>query len=222
MTRQSPLDFDISVTADKRRRARQRGMTGRVDTAECRCEWPGCTAEAKYRAPESPEVLHRFRWFCLEHVREYNRAWNFFENAGQSDLDAQQAADRVWNRPTWRLGQGPRAGRAPNPHADGDAWARWGFEDAFSVLGENATLNPGKASNDPPPRRRLAREEQMAMDTLGLPHQVESRKDVRARYAELVKQLHPDMNGGDAVDPKRLERVLKAWKILKKSRNFTD
>ncbi|MEM6973758.1 MAG: J domain-containing protein [Pseudomonadota bacterium] len=223
MSRRSPLDFDISVTADKRRRARQRGMTGKVESAERRCQWPGCTAPAFYRAPESPESLHRFRWFCLDHVREYNKSWNFFENAGEAAVEAQAEADRVWDRPTWRMDKGPKAGRVPNPHSDGDAWARWGFADPFTVLGDNATLNPGRApGDDRPRRRRLQREEQMALDTLGLPHQVEARKDVRARYTELVKQLHPDMNGGAAVDAKRLERVLKAWTILKRSRNFSD
>jgi hypothetical protein len=30
------------------------------------------------------------------------------------------------------------------------------------------------------------------------------------------------MNGGQNPDPERLARVLKAWKILRKSRCFTD
>jgi DnaJ-class molecular chaperone len=68
----------------------------------------------------------------------------------------------------------------------------------------------------------MPREEQRAMDALGLPHQVEARAEVRARYRELVKDLHPDMNGGQNPDPERLARVLKAWKILRKSRCFTD
>ncbi len=67
----------------------------------------------------------------------------------------------------------------------------------------------------------MTRAEQRAMDALGLAHQIEARTEVRARYRELVKDLHPDLNGGQNPDPDRLARVLKAWQILRKSRNFT-
>ncbi|MEL6267758.1 MAG: J domain-containing protein [Pseudomonadota bacterium] len=213
------------MTADKRRRARARGMTGRVETAEGRCEWPGCARQAEYRAPVSPDEIDRYRWFCLDHVREYNASWNFFENYSAAAMDAQAAADRVWGRATKPLGDAARegAGRGrQSPHANGDAWARWGFRDPMEVLGENATMNPGRPADEPRPRRRLAREEQQAMDTLGLSHEVESLREVRQRYTDLVKMLHPDMNGGQDPEPGRLDRVLKAWKILKRSRNFTD
>ncbi|MEM7496365.1 MAG: J domain-containing protein [Pseudomonadota bacterium] len=232
MARRSPLDFDISVSADKARRAqargRRRGMSGAVDTAEARCEWPGCEAHAAYRAPRSRDHLDEFRWFCLDHVREYNATWNYFEDWSEAELDRQSSADRVWDRPTWSLGSGPASRMGLNPHGNGRAWARWGFRDPMDVLGENATLNPGSprakgsANGDERPRRRLTREEQQAMDTLGLPHQVETRREVRARYTELVKELHPDMNGGQNPEPERLARVIKAWRILRKSRNFRN
>ncbi len=89
------------------------------------------------------------------------------------------------------------------------------------MLGDAATQNPGQASNENRPRRWMSRAELRAMDALGLPHQADTRAKVRARYRELVKDLHPDMNGGQNPDPERLSRVLKAWQILRKSRNFT-
>ena len=60
------------------------------------------------------------------------------------------------------------------------------------------------------------------MDTLGLPHEVESMGEVRTRYRELVKDLHPDMNGGARADEDRLARVIRAWDILRRSRGFRD
>ena len=50
MPPRSPLDFDISVTADKARRARQRGMSGAVGSSGKSCEWPGCEETGAYRA----------------------------------------------------------------------------------------------------------------------------------------------------------------------------
>jgi hypothetical protein len=222
MTPRSPLDYDVSVAADKLRRQRTRGLSGAFETSRRHCDWPGCDVAGAYRAPHSPERLDDFRWFCLEHVRQYNAGWNFFSDWTAAEMDAQFRADRVWERPTWALGKGPKAPLGNHPHAEGNAWARWGFRDPFEVLGDAATQNPGQASNENRPRRRMTRVEQRAMDALDLAHQVETRAEVRARYRELVKDLHPDLNGGRNPDPERLARVLKAWQILRKSRNFTN
>ena len=222
MPQRSPLDYDISVTADKRRRARLRGMSGAVEGSTRACEWPGCEEKGAYRAPSSPERLNDFRWFCLDHVREYNRAWNYFEGWSEDELDAQQRADRTWERPTWSLREGTPRRRQGWPHAEGRAWARWGFSDPLDVLGDAATRNPGEQRESVRRFRRLTREEQRAMDTLGLAHEVELRAEVRARYRELVKDLHPDMKNGARTDEARLARVIRAWDILKRSRSFRD
>ncbi|MEM6490102.1 MAG: J domain-containing protein [Pseudomonadota bacterium] len=228
MSRRSPLDYDISVAADKRRRARMRGMSGRVESAHGCCEWPGCNEPAHYRAPKSRDQINEYRWFCLYHVRQYNQAWNFFEGYGVADVDAARDSDRVWGRETWRMGQGPANRAGMNPHANGDAWARWGFNDLHEVLGDNATINPGNpgagrgGTSAPPPRqRRLPREVIAALDTLGLEHDVAALAEIRQRYNDLVKALHPDMNGGHEPQPGRLPRVLKAWRLLKHSAHFT-
>ena len=221
MSRRPPLEYDISVSADKRRRARLRGMSGAVETSTRSCEWPGCKEKGAYRAPSSPENLNDYRWFCLDHVREYNKSWNFFAGYTEEDLDAQIRSDRTWERPTWSFKEGVNKRRAHSPHSAGNAWKRWGFKDPYEVLGENATQNPGEPVEGRR-FRRLLREEQVAMDTLGLAHEVESRAEVRSRYRELVKDLHPDMNGGNRADEARLARVIRAWDILKGSRNFRD
>ncbi len=221
MPPRSPLDYDISVSADKRRRARLRGMSGAVEGSTRGCEWPGCSARGSYRAPSAPDRLHEFRWYCLDHIREYNRAWNYFDGWSETELDAQVRADRTWERPTWTLRDGPRRAQGW-PHVEGRAWARWGFTDPLEVLGEAATLNPGEAEVKARRFRRLTRDEQRAMDTLGLAHEIELRAEVRARYRELVKALHPDMNNGARQDEARLARVIRAWDILKQSRSFRD
>lgn len=223
MPPRSPFNFDISVSADKRRRARARGMTGEVESSTRTCDWPGCDARGTYRAPASPERLNEYRWFCLDHVRAYNKSWNFFDGWSEEELDAQVRADRTWERPTWDLKNGARSKAQNWPHAEGQAWARWGFKDPLDVLGDAATQNPGAADPAKPKRfRKLTREEQRAMDTLGLPHEIETLTEVRSRYRELVKDLHPDMNGGKRADEARLGRVLRAWDILKRSRSFRD
>ena len=221
MPPRSIFEYDISVTADKARRARKRGMSGAVDGTARICEAPSCEEKAAYRAPASPENMHEFRWFCLEHVREYNKSWNFFSGWTEEDLEAQMVADRTWERPTWNLKDGRRH-PGQSPHANGNAWHRWGFADATDVLGDNATQNPGKSSERKRRFKILTRDEQRAMDTLGLPYEIESKSEVRQRYRELVKDLHPDMNGGNRTDEARLGRVIRAWEVLKRSRGFRE
>ncbi|MEM6743124.1 MAG: J domain-containing protein [Pseudomonadota bacterium] len=204
---------------------RRRGMSGAFETRHRICEAPGCNRRAEYRAPRSPDELDSFRWFCLEHVREFNRAWNYFENWSDEAVEAQFDADRVWDRPTWGFGKGDGKARA-NGHAEGRAWRRFGFDDPFQVLGENATQNPGKggkseAPGREPPRRRLPPQERRALSLLGLPEDSD-RAAVRERYRALVKDLHPDMNGGRREDEARLREVLWAWDQIKGSRRFKD
>lgn len=225
MRTRSPLDYDVSAAADKRRRQRPRRMTGAIGAGERGCEWPGCAAAAPYRAPRSPRELNTFRWFCLEHVRQYNSEWNFFADWSEDEFEEMVAAARVWDRPTFRVGSVPPWALGLHPHSEGNAWARFGFTDPLEVLGRNATLNPGRngrTAEPEAPRRRLPREEREAMNTLGLPHSVGKRAEVRARYRELILALHPDMNGGENPEPERLARVLKAWQVLRASPNFRD
>ncbi len=202
-------------------------MGGGFESSARVCEMEGCEAAGLYRAPVSPDRLNDFHWFCLDHVREYNRSWNFFEGRSEEELEAELAGASVWGRPTWRFGQGGKQHVEANGHAEGRSWARFGFRDPFEVLGENATLNPGKAprgdgDGDSRPRRRLLpQNERRALDILGIDDHAR-RPDIRARYKALVKDLHPDLNGGRRDEEERLARVIWAWEQIKSSRNFPD
>ena len=78
MTRPDPFGFDISVTSAKKKATRtKRGMSGASETSTRECEHEGCQQAGKFRAPKAPDVLDEFKWFCKEHVREYNLRWNY-------------------------------------------------------------------------------------------------------------------------------------------------
>lgn len=225
MPQRSPFDYDVSVSADKRRRTRRRGMSGAFEARGRRCDRKGCDAVGQYRAPRSPERLDEYWWFCLDHVREYNQAWNYFDNWTEEDFEAFVESDRLWGRPTWRFGKPGAPDAAGTGHAEGRAWARFGFEDPFEVLGENATLNPGRegerVATAARPAARFSPTERRALDALGMPDGG-TRTALRERYRALVKDLHPDMNGGARDDEARLREVLWAWDVVKESRRFRD
>lgn len=220
MRRRSPFDFDISVAADKKRRARGRGFSGAVETSARTCERPGCERPGKYRAPKNPDNLEEFHWFCLEHVREYNLKWNFFQSHSDDDLERHFAADRVWGRATRPFAEAAqRGGAATQPHAEGKAWQRFGFDDPMELLGDKGTRNPG---GDRVVRQRLLPPtERRALEILDAQdHQTKT--EIRQQYKALVKDLHPDMNGGRRDDEARLAEVVWAWEQIKGSRSFRD
>lgn len=221
MQRRSPFDFDISVSADKRRRARGRGMSGAVETSARQCDKPGCSRPGKFRAPKSPDLLDEYWWFCLDHVREYNQRWNFFQGCSDEELERQFAADRVWERPT-RPFRESVTGSGHSPHAEGRAWARFGLDDPMDLLGEKGTLNPGRDARSPQPReRRLPPTERRALDILDA-RDLMTKSEIRQQYKTLVKDLHPDMNGGRRDDEARLAEVVWAWEQIKASRSLPD
>jgi DnaJ-domain-containing protein 1 len=222
MNRRSPFEFDISVAADKKRRARSRGLSGAVETSDRPCAKPGCGRRGVYRAPKSPDQLDEFVWFCLDHVREYNLKWNFFESHSDDELERQFAADRVWERPTRPFSETVQR-NGTEPHAEGRAWERFGFDDPMSLLGDKATLNPGAARQATTARaqRRLPPTERRALEILDA-QDSQTKAEIRRQYKALVKDLHPDLNGGRRDDEARLAEVVWAWEQIKSSRSFRD
>ena len=182
-------------------------MSGAFETSSRVCDHAGCEEVGQYRAPKSPDQLDDFFWFCREHIREYNLKWNFFQ--GQTDEEFQQFLDkdRVWGRETKPMGK---------KDVEDRAWARLGIEDPLEILGANATKNPGRAiGRKLPPTERKALEILEARDSW-------TRIEIRKQYKSLVKDLHPDMNGGNRDDEERLQEVVWAWDQIKESRNFKD
>ncbi len=206
MTKPDPFGFDMSVSSAKKNATRtRRGMSGASDTSTRECEHEGCSEPGKFRAPRAPDVLDEYKWFCKDHVREYNLKWNFFSNTTEAEMNAQMSKDKVWERET-RSFSDPEA----------RAWARLGIEDPHQVLGANATKNPGKAMTG---SRRLPPTERRAIEILEAKDNW-TKAEVRKAYKSLIKILHPDMNGGDRSQEEQLQEVVWAWDQIKDSRNF--
>lgn len=208
MSNSDPFGFDISAASDKKRRAKgRRGMSGAFETSTRRCDKEGCNQPGQYRAPKNPRNLDDYFWFCKDHVREYNANWNYFQ--GQSEAEFQEFLDNatVWERPTKPFGRSTKEQK----------WARHGIDDPLEILGANGT-NPElrtQTARKLPPTERKALEILEAKDHW-------SKAEIRKQYKSLVKDLHPDMNGGDRSDEDRLQEVVWAWDQIKDSRSFKE
>ncbi|MGE3769769.1 MAG: J domain-containing protein [Bdellovibrionales bacterium] len=174
------------------------------------CEAPGCAQSGDFRAPKSPDDLRNYRWFCLQHVQEYNKAWNYFKDVGPEQMERIRREDVVGWRPTWPLGF-----LRPHQEMDAAALKRHIFE-RFHGDGRPRNNNRRGAAKATPVT--LSGEEQSALKRLGLGWPV-SLYEVKQRYRTLVKQHHPD-TVSDVQEKKAADEVIKlinrAYAVIKK------
>jgi DnaJ domain len=172
------------------------------------CDHPGCIAGGDYRAPKSRLDLHDYYWFCLEHVRAYNSAWNYYVGMSDAEIEAEIRHDTVWQRPSWRLGD-----------RHGPAYAER-IRDHFGVFSGNPDERSeprrrnGDRGRDPVRRALSAREQALAVFEIEPPFTLVR---LKARYKTLVKLHHPDAHGGDKAAEEKLKVINQAYATLKAS-----
>lgn len=173
------------------------------------CDHPGCPAEGVHRAPRSRERLNEYFWFCLEHVREYNRAWNYYAGMSEAEIERERQRDATWHRPSWPFGS---VGREPWRAGEHGFRDDFGFfaEEHDEAAGARSAWENGGTAGDSAPTAAQAR----ALDELDLAPPV-TFQAVKARYKDLVKRLHPDANGGDRSQEDRLKAVNQAYAVLR-------
>lgn len=148
------------------------------------CDFPNCTEGAEFRAPKD-RSLRSYYWFCLKHVQEYNKKWDFLAGLSAEQIEAQLQNDVTWQRPTWKLGMG---GSAKVVH--GKVSDKFHFFDE-SQLGMSGQYNP------PPTEMRYSKKIQDAVLFMQL-EQPLSLEKVKAQYKKLAKIYHPDIAKQDA------------------------
>lgn len=164
-----------------------------------RCARPDCESEGTHRVPKARDRLNEHLWFCLEHARAHNEAWDFFAGMNESQIEAFRAEALTGHRPTWPLGK-----RTARPKT-----GEFHFADEFGVFGDVAEKEAPR-----PPERHLTRPQLQALELLNLDASA-TLHQIKARYKELVKRFHPDANGGDRGAEERLKQVIKAYGILR-------
>jgi DnaJ-domain-containing protein 1 len=159
------------------------------------CDGSGCADLGMFRAPKDRTKLNEYWWFCLTHVRAYNAQWDFYRGMTPDQIEAEIRRDSTWQRPTWRFGQAP--GRVHQRFRD-----PFGFAD-------------GEAGPDRPRRPTAHTPEQeaaLAVFDLAEPVPLDA---LKRRYKDLVKQHHPDANGGSKDAEERLKAITAAYATLR-------
>lgn len=163
------------------------------------CDHPGCGGAGDFRAPKSRSALRDYWWFCLDHVRAYNAAWDYFAGMGPDEIEQMVRCDVTWQRPTWPLGaMGAGRGRI-DPEK---------VRDHFGLFEEDAWRPPAEQTP------HAGQDEALRVMDLKAPISVDL---LKSRYKELCKLHHPDANGGDKAAEERFKKIGQAYKTLMES-----
>lgn len=168
------------------------------------CEMPGCIQTAEHKAPKDRSLNHYWH-FCLDHVREYNSAWNYFVGMSDHEIYEHMYKSSLWDRPTWSF-----------KHKFHD------FDEMVRDKAWHAAM--GDEAGDPAPnetrRSRIKIDpfspEGQALETMGLEPPV-NLEEIKSRYKKLMKEHHPDLRKGDKESEELVKKINMAYTILKMS-----
>ena len=191
-------------------RIKPRGAKKREEEqrAANQCAWEGCEKPGAHKAPMGRNREGEYLNFCLEHVRQYNKNFNYFSGLNDDEIARYQKENITGHRPTWRT-----SNRKPGEEVDPStlrAAPGWHSKvrSRYTADGKRISTNSGP--------RKLKRLEEKALHDLGLPSTASS-EHITKKYKALVKQNHPDANGGDRSSEDRLRQIIQAYKHLKQA-----
>lgn len=188
--------------------SKQARLHGRVEGARARCAVPDCGAPGEFKAPLQPANFDgpgAWRFLCLDHVREHNAKYNFFEGMSPDEITRAQSPLAGWDRPSRKFAAN---GADPPP-----AWSD--FADPLEAISGRF----GRIRERGAQPSRFGKSERQALSVLGLGDDVD-RHALRQTYSTLVRRYHPDKNGGDRSHEARLTAVIEAYQLLRKSAAF--
>lgn len=190
-------------------RIKPRGARQKEEAAKKagQCSWEGCDAAGTHKAPMGRNREGQYIKFCIDHVRQYNKNFNYFSGLSDDEIAKYQKENITGHRPTWKMGT-----RKAEPVNESTLRATPGWhakiQSRYTPDGKRIPTTGGP--------RKLKRLEEKALHDLGLPSTA-SADHITKKYKDLVKQNHPDRNEGDRSSEQRLQQVLAAYKVLKKS-----
>jgi hypothetical protein len=175
------------------------------------CDWEGCEQAGEYKAPKGKRSDGQYHHFCLEHVRHYNQAFNYFAGMSPDELDeALHTPPKAESRSTFATGN-PNAAKAAGRTASANPGDKYG--DPFGVFARYRYQQSKRPATERV--KPLSELDRRALETLGFAKHAKS-DEIKTAYKNLVKKHHPDVNGGDASSEERLRSVIAAYSHLKK------
>ncbi len=64
------------------------------------CDHKNCKKIGKHKAPIERDNSKKFKWLCLDHIKEFNRSWNYFKGMSDQEVCDFLKSDMTWHKPT--------------------------------------------------------------------------------------------------------------------------
>ena len=162
------------------------------------CDWNNCLEEGSYKAPVEKDNSKKYRILCLNHVREFNKNWNYFEGMNDEQVYEFIKSDMTWHKSTQSFASS---------------------DNFFKILWNNALkddLNKYRINGqlDHMNRFNFNHNDVKAFSILGLSIGIHWTK-VQEKFKKLVKKYHPDMNAGNKKYEDKLKVITLAYTQLK-------
>ena len=163
------------------------------------CQEKGCLNEGEYLAPKSPNSNEKY-YFCLEHIKIYNKRWNYFAGKSQKQIYDFQKNDFFEGRPT-------------RPFSYGYG-SKIKFEFEYGLDQEKIKFKRKDKSFSSYNKKNNTKI-QKALKIFSLNDDF-SEKILKKRYKELVKKYHPDLNRSFLNKDSKIKEINNAYNFLLK------
>ena len=162
-----------------------------------KCDWALCTELGEFKAPA--KTSGEFLWFCEEHIKEYNKKWDFFEGMSQAEIEDFIFKDIVGHRKTQKFGSRDNF-----------------FHKLWNNAIEDELLNITKFKNTLQENHKYTEKQILALKKMELKPSI-SWMAIKEQFKKLVKKYHPDINAGDKKYEEKLKEITIAYSYLKTS-----
>ena len=68
------------------------------------CAFLNCKEEGIYPAPRSRKDINSYKYYCIEHIRDFNKSWNYFDGLTEEEFENEIRKSTTWDRPSWKFG----------------------------------------------------------------------------------------------------------------------
>lgn len=161
------------------------------------CSHPSCDLAGDYPAPKSRKNLNERIYFCLEHIRQYNKSWNYFTGLSSDEIHNFHHESLFGHRETRKVGI-----NSGFNHKQEEAVR----DELFSFLfGDDEKQAPKKKINN---------SELSALKTLGVELPATA-ITIKRQYKLLAKKYHPDLNKG--INSDKFKSITEAYNLLKRA-----
>ena len=168
------------------------------------CDKEQCNEIGEYKAPKSRIKLKEYYYFCLNHVKEYNKSWDFYKGLTVNQIEQAMSKDTIWDRPSWPLkGKPSKIMEQINElfNNDNNFFEKDSYYYGFyknKLIDETLTKEQNNA---------------LKLLDLKLPANLDQ---IKKKYKKLVKIFHPDVNGNNKEAENKFKEINESYKILLK------